>query len=318
MTKIINLDQIKEILKSINPIQKIEEGFVAYSEGKVVVPPIGEMIFENPPGDCHIKYGYIKGDDYYVVKIASGFYDNPKIGLPGNTGLMLLFNQKTGELICILLDEGYLTNVRTAAAGAVVAKYMSPKKVHRIGIFGPGVQGRLQLQFLKSITDCKDVTVCGIIQQELDAYEKDMESLGYNIKTTLNPEDVTSTCNLIVTCTPSKTPLIYEEQIQKGTHITAMGSDTPEKQELDSAILKKADRVIVDSIDQSQLRGECFRAMKNGMITREDLIELGTMISNQALQRASDDEITVADLTGVAVQDIQISKAMYEALLSTR
>ncbi len=316
MSKIIKLEQIKEILKSIDPIQKIEEGFVAYSQGKVVVPPIGEMIFENPPGDCHIKYGYIKGDDYYIIKIAAGFYDNPKIGLPGYSGLMLLFSQKTGELICILLDEGHLTNVRTAAAGAVVAKYMAPKKVHRIGIVGPGVQGRMQLQYLKTIIDCKDVIVCGITQQEIDAYKKDMSPLGYNIKTTLNTEDVTSTCNLIVTCTPSKTPLIYADQIQKGTHITAMGSDTPEKQELDSAILKKADRVIVDSIDQSKSRGECFRAMKNGMIKKEDLIELGVMISNKTLQRASDEEITVADLTGVAVQDIQISKAVYEALFS--
>ncbi len=316
MSKIIKLEQIKEILKSIDPIQKIEEGFVAYSQGKVVVPPIGEMIFENPPGDCHIKYGYIKGDDYYIIKIAAGFYDNPKIGLPGYSGLMLLFSQKTGELICILLDEGHLTNVRTAAAGAVVAKYMAPKKVYRIGIVGPGVQGRMQLQYLKTIIDCKDVIVCGITQQEIDAYKKDMSPLGYNIKTTLNTEDVTSTCNLIVTCTPSKTPLIYADQIQKGTHITAMGSDTPEKQELDSAILKKADRVIVDSIDQSQSRGECFRAMKNGMIIKEDLIELGVLISNKTLQRASDEEITVADLTGVAVQDIQISKAVYEALLS--
>lgn len=316
MSKIIKLEQIKEILKSIDPIQKIEEGFVAYSQGKVVVPPIGEMIFENPPGDCHIKYGYIKGDDYYIIKIAAGFYDNPKIGLPGYSGLMLLFSQKTGELICILLDEGHLTNVRTAAAGAVVAKYMAPKKIHRIGIVGPGVQGRMQLQYLKTIIDCKDVIVCGITQQEIDAYKKDMSPLGYNIKTTLNTEDVTSTCNLIVTCTPSKTPLIYADQIQKGTHITAMGSDTPEKQELDSAILKKADRVIVDSIDQSKSRGECFRAMKNGMIKKEDLIELGVMISNKTLQRASDEEITVADLTGVAVQDIQISKAVYEALFS--
>ncbi len=317
MSKIIKLEQIKEILKSIDPIQKIEEGFVAYSQGKVVVPPIGEMIFENPPGDCHIKYGYIKGDDYYIIKIAAGFYDNPKIGLPGYSGLMLLFSQKTGELVCILLDEGHLTNVRTAAAGAVVAKYMAPKKVHRIGIIGPGVQGRMQLQYLKTIIDCKDVIACGITQQELDAYKKDMDLLGYNIKTTLNTEDVTSTCNFVVTCTPSKTPLIYADQIQKGTHITAMGSDTPEKQELDSAILKKADRVIVDSIDQSQSRGECFRAIKNGMINKEDLIELGVMISNKTLQRASDEEITVADLTGVAVQDIQISKAIYESLPST-
>ena len=314
MAKIIKLDQIKEVLKSLDPIQKIEEGFVAYSQGKVVVPPVGEMIFEDPPGDCHIKYGFIKGDAYYVIKVASGFYDNPKLGLPSSGGLMLLFSQKTGELLSILLDDGYLTNVRTAAAGAVVAKYMAPKNVKRIGIFGAGIQGRMQLSYLKDIINCKDVTVWGLNEQELDAYKKEMESLSYNIKTTLNSEEVTASCNFIVTCTPSKTPLIKADQVQKGTHITAMGSDTPEKQELDSAILKKADRIISDSIEQAQSRGECFKAMESGLITKEKLIELGIMISNKEFQRSNDDEITIADLTGVAVQDIQISKAVYEAL----
>jgi len=143
MAKIFNLSQIKDVLKNIDPLQAIEEGFVAYSQGKVVVPPIGEMLFENPPGDVHIKYGYIKGDDYYVIKIASGFYENIKLDLPAGTGLMLVFKQKTGELACILLDEAYLTNVRTAEAGAVVAKYFAPKDVYCIGIFGAGIQGRM-------------------------------------------------------------------------------------------------------------------------------------------------------------------------------
>ena len=97
MTEIIELDEIKEILKTLDPIEIIEEGFIAYSEGKVVVPPVGEMIFDNPPGECHIKYGYIKDDDYYVIKVASGFYDNPKLGLSSSGGLMLLFSQKTGS-----------------------------------------------------------------------------------------------------------------------------------------------------------------------------------------------------------------------------
>ena len=314
MTQLIELDQIKDILKTVNPIEAIEEGFVAYSQGKVVVPPIGEMIFEDPPGDAHIKYGFIKNDDYYVVKIASGFYNNPKIGLPGNAGLMLLFNQKTGQLICILLDQGYLTNVRTAAAGAVVAKYMAPKKLRRIGIFGAGVQGRMQLQYLSKVVECREATVWGLNQEELDAYRRDMEPQGFAIQTTLEPETIASTCNLIVSCTPSKSPLLKADQIRKGTHITAMGSDTPEKQELDPAILKKADRVVVDSISQVMERGESFHAMNAGMIRKEDLVELGNVIDDKGLRRASDDEITVTDLTGVAVQDIQISKAIWRAV----
>jgi len=314
MTEVISLDKIKEALKRFDPVQTVEEGFIAYSQGRVVVPPIGEMIFEDPPGDTHIKYGFIKGNDYYVIKIASGFYDNPKIGLPCSNGLMLLFSQKTGELICILLDQGYLTNVRTAAAGAVAAKYLAPKAVHRIGIFGAGMQGRMQLEFLKSIRECHDAIVWGINQQELDAYKKDMEPQGFTIETTMEAEDIASTCNLIVTCTPSTSPLLKADQIRKGTHITAMGSDTPEKQELDSAILKKADRVVADSISQVQLRGESFKAMEAGLLRPDDLIELGNVISNPSLHRTTEDEITVADLTGVAVQDIQISKGVWESL----
>jgi ornithine cyclodeaminase len=117
MPAIVTLPEILEAVRGLDPLPLIEDGFVAYSQGRVVVPPIGEMIFDRPPGDVHIKYGYIRSDDYYVTKIASGFADNPKIGLPSGNGLMLLFSQKTSELECLLLDEGYLTNLRTAAAG---------------------------------------------------------------------------------------------------------------------------------------------------------------------------------------------------------
>ncbi|MFW9903223.1 MAG: ornithine cyclodeaminase family protein [Candidatus Thorarchaeota archaeon] len=314
MTKIIHLSQIKEVLKTIDPLLLIEEGFKAYSQGRVVVPPVGEMIFKDPPGDCHIKYGYIRGGDYYVVKIAQGFYENPQKGLPSISGLNILFSQKTGEVLCILLDEGHLTNVRTAAAGAVVAKYLAPEKVKRIGILGYGIQGKMQLEYLKDVVQCRDAIVWGRREAGLEKYKEDMVDSGFSITTTLDIHEITTTCNLIITCTPSKVPLIKVDQVQKGTHITAMGSDTSEKQELDTEILQIADRVIVDSIPQAASRGECFHAMTDGKITKDDMVELGTIISNKSLQRQTDTEITVADLTGVAVQDIQISKAVYEGI----
>ena len=314
MVEIIRLEQIKKILRKIDPIQKIEEGFVAYSKGKVVVPPVGEMVFQDPPGDCHIKYGYIKSGEFYVVKIAAGFYENPKIGFSSNSGLNLVFSQKTGHLECILLDEGYLTNIRTAAAGAVVAKYFAPKIVNRIGIFGAGAQGRLQLRYLRNVLKCRDVLVWGLSQDELNKYKIDLADSGFNIETTLNSADIILSCNFIVTCTPSKKPLILAKHLLPGTHITAMGSDTPEKQELESKILAIADKVIVDSIFQSETRGECFKAIEKKVITAEKLIELGNAILNPSLQRENDEEITVVDLTGVAIQDIQISKAILEGL----
>lgn len=315
MPKIFNLDQIKEVLKNIDSIGAIEEGFVSYSKGEVVVPPVGEMLFDDPPGEVHIKYGHIIGGEYYVIKIASGFYENVKLNLPTGTGLMLVFKQKTGKLAGILLDEAYLTQVRTAAAGAIVAKYLAPKNIDRIGIFGAGVQGRMQLEYLKPIVDCRDAIVWGITPEELGAYKKDMEAIGFSIQTTQKAEDVASTCNLIVTATPSKTPLLKSKQIRTGTHITAMGSDTPEKNELEPGILRKADIVVADSISQSRSRGEISVALKAGLIEEQNLIELGNVIMNEHLRRSSDEQVTVADLTGVAVQDIQIAKAVYEKLI---
>jgi ornithine cyclodeaminase len=314
MPVVVSLAEIKKALAGIDPLPLIEAGFVAYSNGRAVVPPVGELIFDDPPGDVHIKYGYIKGGGVYVIKIASGFADNPKRGLPSGDGLMLVFDQKTGRLEAILLDEGYLTNLRTAVAGAVVAKYLAPREVTAAGILGAGIQGRMQLDWLRRVRKIGEAVVWGVDERELAAYRRDMEGPGLKIRTTLRAEDVAAAANLIVTCTPSTRPLLKAEWIRPGTHITAMGSDTAEKQELDPAILALADRVVVDSLSQSELRGEVFKAVSAGAIGRERLVELGRVIEDPAFRRASEREITVADLTGVAVQDIMISQAVWNSL----
>jgi len=314
MTRFYNLAQIKSVLEKIQPVQEIEEGFIAYSQGKAEIPPVGEMIFKDPPGDVHIKYGYIVDDDYYVIKIASGFFESPHSSRYTSDGLLLLFKKGTGEMACALLDECYLTNVRTAAAGAVVAKYLAPKHIDCVGIVGAGTQGRMQLEFLESVIDCKDVMVWGVNQKEVDEYREDMERKGYNVRTTLKAEDIAAHCNLIVTATPSKSPLLSASLIRKGTHITAMGSDTPEKHELDPRILQEADIIVADSISQCLLRGEIHQALKAGVLDKERIVELGHVIANPELQRTSEEQTTIADLTGVAVQDIQITKAVYHAL----
>lgn len=314
MPEIFSRKQIERALAGIDVTTAIEEGFVAYSQGRVVVPPVGELVFDDPPGDVHIKYGYIEGDDYFVIKVASGFYNNVSLGLPAADGLMLVFSQKTAQLECILLDECHLTNVRTAAAGAVVAKYLAPKKVERIGVFGAGVQGRMQVEALLPIVDCRDLIVWGTGEAELEAYRTAMSPHGLSIETTLNGDQVAATCNLIITATPSHRPLLRADQIRAGTHITAMGSDTREKQELEPAILAAADVVVADSIEQCRVRGEICHALEAGLIAEGDVVELGKVIVDPHLRRADDSQITVADLTGVAVQDIQISKAVYEVL----
>lgn len=317
MIKPISLSEIKSILHK-NPVtellQTIEDGFVMYSNKKVVVPPVGYLGFKHPPGDVHIKYGYIQGDDYYVIKIASGFYNNPTIGLPTGNGMMLLFSQKTGETLSILLDEGYLTDVRTAVAGAVAAKYLAPSTISCIGIVGTGMQARLQLEYLKSVIPCRKVIIWGRSEDKLSSFKAEPSLQDFSITTTSEIISLTSRCNLIVTTTPSRKALVMAAHIQPGTHITAVGADAEGKQEIDPAIFDKADIIVADSKDQCIDHGDISYAVKEGMLNPDNVIELGEVIHNKRLQRNNDHQITVADLTGVAIQDIQITKYIYRAL----
>lgn len=313
MTKIITLEDIKPIINQIDLIQAMEQGFKAYSNGTAVIPPVGELLFDQPKGDAHIKYGYLKDTEYYVIKIASGFYENPKLNLSSSQGMMLLFSQKTGVPIAVLLDEGYLTDLRTAAAGALSAKYFAPKKVTGIGIIGNGIQARLQLDLLNDMMPNQPIWVWGRNSSRVKQYCEQFDGT-HNIQVAQSPNELAQHCNLIVTTTPSEEPILSIADIQPGTHITAVGSDTKDKQELDSAILNKADIVIADSIAQCKSRGEIYQALKAGAIQESSIVELGHAIQNKALQRQNDQQITVTDLTGVAVQDIMITSAVYETL----
>jgi ornithine cyclodeaminase len=320
MTTVLKLDDIKRLIDIPQLIREIEAGFVLYSEGRVTVPPVGFLHFDEPPGDVHIKYGYISGDEYYVLKMASGFYNNPEMGLPISDGLLLVFSQKTGELKLILLDECWLTDMRTAAAGAVAAKHLAAKNIHHIGIVGTGVQARLQLEILQNVVDCKSCFIWGRdstkvrrMIEELRA-KASVQAWGLEIKATRTLDDLVSQCNLIVTATSAKSPLIMADHVQKGTHITAMGSDDHGKQELEAEVLAKADLVVADSISQCIDLGECFWAVQGRQIEEDSILELGHVIKNPAIGRTSEDQISVVDLTGVAIQDIQIAKMVARAL----
>ncbi len=311
--RIANWEEISGVLDSVDVVSEMENAFAAYSAGRCVVPPVGELRFDEPRGEVHIKYGYVRGDEFYVVKIASGFYANPVVGLPSSQGLMLLFRQETGELVAVLLDEGRLTDIRTAAAGAVAARYLAPTNVHRIGILGAGIQAREQLRFLPKVVACDQVLVCGRNEPRLANYRDEMRDAGFDVKTTLDATEVAATCNLIVTTTPSKIPLLTVESIRPGTHITAVGSDTPDKQELDAAILGRADLVVADSLEQCRVRGEIAHALRGSELDQDRVVDLGSVIE-RGTGRSDDEQITIADLTGIAVQDVQIASAVFRAL----
>ncbi len=324
MTTVLTLAEIKSLIDTPRLILEIESGFVLYSEGLVNVPPVGFLHFDDPPGDVHIKYGYVIGDDYYVLKMASGFYNNAELGLPISDGLLLVFSQKTGKLKLILLDECWLTDMRTAAAGAVAAKHLATKNIHHIGIVGTGVQARLQLELLRDVIDCKNCYIWGRDPAKVQAMIDDLgsresiQNWGLEMIAVSELDELVSQCNLIVTTTSARSPLIMADQVQTGTHITAMGSDDHGKQELGAGLLAKADSVVADSISQCVAHGECFTAIKEKQIDEASILELGNVINDPALGRTSEDQITVADLTGVAIQDIQIARMIDRNLNQTR
>jgi ornithine cyclodeaminase len=312
VTRILTRPQIETALAGVDLIAPIEEAFAAYSAGRCNVPPVGELIM--PKGEVHIKYGCVTGGPTYVVKIASGFYGNPALGLPSGNGVMLVFSQDTGALEAVLLDEGHLTDVRTAVAGAVAARHLAPRDVSRIGILGTGVQAQLQAKHLQPVSACRAVVLFGRTPKRRAACRSDLEALGFAVRETGDPKEVAGSCRLIVTTTAAQQPLLTAADIVAGTHINAMGSDTPEKQELDVSVLARAARVVVDARAQARLRGEAFKALAACAIREAALEEIGEIAAGMRPGRESQDEITVFDSTGLAVQDIAIVTAVLAAL----
>ena len=314
MTKVYSLDEIMAVLPQVDVIGEIARGFQAYSNGRVTVPSVAELLFPENHGELHIKYGAIRGDDVFVIKVATGFFNNPQIGLPPFGGCMLVLSQNTGAVEAVLLEAGELTNHRTAAAGAVAAQYLAPSNTRCIGIVGSGVQARLQTDYLRKVTDCRKLTLWARNPGKAQEAANDIAAMGYSVS--LSP-DITSLCaasNLIVTTTPSKKPLITADMVSPGTHITAMGSDSPDKRELATSLLDKADLVVADSLSQCLTQGEIHHAVQAGAINQADITELGRIITDPLVGRIDDSQITIADLTGVAVQDIAIAKAMLAKL----
>ena len=279
------------------------------------MPPVGHLDLQNPPGECHIKYGHIHGDEFFAIKLATGFYENAAKGLPSGSGMTIVFSAETGFPEVLLDDAGHLTDVRTAIAGCISAKYLAPSKVSRIGIVGAGLQARLQLEYLQYATECRDALVWARRTEQSDTFQAEMSAKGFNVSSTSSLEELCGNCNLIVTNTPATDPLLQADWIRPGTLITAVGSDGAGKQELDANIYAKADLAVVDSVAQCVLLGESHYAVSAGIIDDTALVELGAIISGDAAGRQDENQIIVADLTGVAVQDIQIAKSVLMQLV---
>src|ERR1700722_10969363 len=312
--KIFHKEEIQKLLSLQTVLDYIEEGFVIFSKREAVIPHDAVMYFDKPPGGCHVKCGYAKYGKYFAIEVASAFFENPLKGLPFRNGLMLLFDKETGQVVCVLLDEGYLTDLRTGAAGCVAAMYLAPRNVGGIGVIGAGKQAHFQLRMLQFATSCRKVKIWGRDLAKAQKLAEHGDFKSFQIEAVENLDELTDSCNLIVTTTSSREPFLFADKIRKGTHITAIGADTPFKKELDPQIFTKADRIVVDSLEECSSIGDCSIALKKGLIKEEQIVELGNVILNPSLRRTSDDQITVVVLTGLAALDLQIAIAAYERL----
>jgi len=288
----------------------VEAGFAALGRGEVVQPPILSMAIEEANGEVDVKTAHIRGAERFAIKVSPGFFDNPKIGLPSLNGLMMVFSAKTGLVDAVLFDEGYLTAVRTALAGAIAAKHLSREASRRVAVLGAGEQAELQVRALQLVRDIDTVDVWARHRESAEAYAERMRAQGLSVNVHDSVREACAQADIIVTTTPAREPILTAQDLPEGVHVTAMGSDSPEKRELDEEVMIRADAFVCDTRAQSRTNGELKAFVKPGESEASapfKVYELGQVIAENQRLRVSDASITVCDLTGTGVQDTAIA-----------
>lgn len=290
-------------------VDTIERAFAALASGKVVMPPILSMKIADHNGEVDVKTAYVPGFDSFAIKVSPGFFDNPKIGLPSLNGLMVVLSARTGLVDALLLDNGYLTDVRTAAAGAVAARHLAPQQVSTAGVIGAGVQAGLQLEAAHIVRPFEQALVWARDEAKAQTFaEAASKRLGVAVNVAKGIGDLVSRCELVITTTPSEKALIEAGHLHPRLHVTAMGSDAHGKSELAPDVLVQCDRFVCDRVSQSETVGELRTARAAGVLGPSfEAVELGDIIAGKARGRQTDAAVTICDLTGTGVQDTAIA-----------
>lgn len=293
---------------NLEAIAVVENAFSALASGSVVMPPILSMALPEANGEVDVKTAFIPGFDGFAIKVSPGFFDNPKLGLPSLNGLMILFSAKTGLVDALLLDNGYLTDVRTAAAGAVAARHLAPATVKTAGVMGTGVQARLQMQAAYLVRPFERALVWGRDAEKAQKCASDLSaSLGIEVKAESDPAKLVAASQLVITTTPAEEPILNAEWLHPGLHITAMGSDQGGKNEIDPKALVEAGLYVADRVSQCEKLGELRSAIEAGLWKGDTPPELGEIVARTKAGRANDRQVTICDLTGTGAQDTAIA-----------
>ena len=319
-TFILNEEEIRQAISTAEAIDAIEAAFAALAHGKVNLPRVINFVLpsvhspEASQGESHVKGAHIAGALHFVIKVANSFPANQDLGIPVNSGLMLAFDAITGVLDAILLDNGYLTDLRTGATGAVAARYLAPLTIDQAAFIGAGSQARFQFRAIASVRHIPSVSVWSRNPANADHFAREViDDRGCDAQVAGTIEEAVRSSNLIITTTPSRQPLISADWLQPGTTLIAVGSDTPDKQELDPKLLVRADLVIADRLSQCAEFGEIHHALTADLLTLDDITgELGEIVVGRIPGRVTEDQIIVCDLTGVGVQDAAIASLVLE------
>ncbi|AZO12091.1 MULTISPECIES: cyclodeaminase [unclassified Mesorhizobium] len=309
MTILTEAELRKVVTLDLDAVACVETAFRALATLPVAMPPILRLDIPENHGEVDVKSAYVPGIDGFAVKISSGFFDNPKLGLPSGGGMMVLLSAKTGTVEALLLDNGYLTDIRTAAAGAVAAKYLSREDSSVAAIFGAGLQADLQLEALRLVRPIEEARIWARDAAKAEAIAARLrEKLGIVVRAEPDAANAAAGADIIVTTTPSTEPLIKAGFVSAGQHITAMGSDAEHKNEIAPAILRMADLYVADSARQTRRLGELHHAIDAGVMAADaQVTELGQIIAGARHGRRSASDVTIADLTGTGVQDTAIA-----------
>ncbi|UCC74682.1 MAG: ornithine cyclodeaminase family protein [Gemmatimonadota bacterium] len=315
--RIIDEAEIRAAVKEPEALASAEKAFRALAEGRVELPPPMGLEVPEAQGEVHVKSAYLKGSPIFAVKIASGFYGNVERGLPSGSGLILVFDATTGFPAVLLADNGYLTDLRTAAAGALAARLLAPESLGTVGMLGSGTQGRFQLRALSHVRRWERTVAWSPNADRLARYCSEMEEeLGIPISTAAHPEDAVRGVDLLITATPSREPLFDASALQPHATVIAVGSDGPDKRELTTGALARAGKIVVDRLSQCMSLGEVHHGVEEGAITPDSVhAELGEVLTGAKAGREAD-ELIICDLTGVGAQDAAIAEVTWEKLCS--
>jgi ectoine utilization protein EutC len=308
--RVLRESEIRKLLDPASCREAVEEAFAAQAAGGAVTPGVIHLDFPERLGEVHVKAGFLRGGAFYAVKIASGFPGNTQMGLPAGDGMILVFRADTGEPAALLLDNGFITDLRTGAAGAVAAMHLARRDARVVGVVGCGSQARYQLEALALVRPFREVRIWGRDTARARACASEVAGRSgtrelCRFSAVGSVREAVEGADIVLTVTSSREPLVRAEWLYPGVHITAVGSDGPDKRELFPEVLARADRVVADSLSQCLRLGEIHHAVAAGALREGEVdAELGEIVSGLKPGRQGDLEITVCDLTGLGIQDV--------------